>query len=60
MQHRNSPDGEKNQESQQKPEQKMDKLIELGSSVVKNRHGTIHCLTIIGQIEGHTNAPENA
>ena len=60
MQHRNSPDGEKNQESQPKPEQKMDKLIELGSSVVKNRHGTIHCLTIIGQIEGHTNAPENA
>lgn len=60
MQHRNSPDGEKNQESQQKPEQKMEKLIELGSSVVKNRHGTIHCLTIIGQIEGHTNAPENA
>ena len=22
--------------------------------------GRLHCLTIIGQIEGHTNAPENA
>lgn len=34
-------------------------LVEMGSSVVKNRHGTIHCLTIIGQIEGHTMAPQN-
>ena len=35
-------------------------LVEMGSSVVKNSHGTIHCLTIIGQIEGHTLAPNNA
>ena len=34
-------------------------LVEMCSSVVKNRHGTIHCLTIIGQIEGHTMAPQN-
>ena len=34
-------------------------LVEMGSSVVKTRHGTIHCLTIIGQIEGHTTAPQN-
>ena len=34
-------------------------LVEMGSSVVKNRHGTIHCLTIVGQIEGHTMAPQN-
>ena len=34
-------------------------LVEMGSSVVKNRHGTVHCLTIIGQIEGHTMAPQN-
>ena len=34
-------------------------LVEMGSSVVKNRHGTIHCLTIIGQVEGHTLAPNN-
>ena len=34
-------------------------LVEMGSSVVKNRHGTIHCLTIIGQIEGHTMASQN-
>ena len=35
-------------------------LVEMGSSVVRNRHGTIHCLTIIGQVEGHTLAPNNA
>lgn len=34
-------------------------LVEMGSSVVRNRHGTVHCLTIIGQIEGHTMAPQN-
>ena len=33
---------------------------DFGSSVVTNRHGTIHCLTIIGQIEGHTLAPTSA
>ena len=42
------------------PKQKTDRIVELGSSVVTNHHGTIHCLTIIGQIEGHTNAPDNA
>ena len=34
-------------------------IVELGSSVVRNRHGTIHCLTIIGQVEGHTLSPNN-
>ena len=42
-------------EGQDTPQQ----LVELGSSVVKNSHGTIHCLTIIGQVEGHTLAPNN-
>lgn len=34
-------------------------IIDMGSTVVKNRHGTIHCLTIVGQIEGHMTLPEN-
>lgn len=34
-------------------------IIELGSTVVKNRRGTIHCLAIIGQVEGHTTLPPN-
>ena len=27
-------------------------IVDLGSSVVTNDHGTVHCLTVIGQIEG--------
>ena len=49
------------QPSQQSPQDlTTEKIVELGSSVVTNRHGTIHCLTIIGQIEGHTLAPTSA
>ena len=32
-------------------------IVDLGSSVVTNDHGTVHCLTVIGQIEGHGQAP---
>lgn len=60
MTQQNTPDRENNQEKDTKPETKTERLVELGSSVVTNRHGTIHCLTIIGQIEGHTNAPDSA
>lgn len=38
-------------EERDTPQQQM---VEMGSSVVRSRRGTIHCLTIIGQIEGHT------
>ena len=31
-------------------------IVDLGSSVVTNDHGTVHCLTVIGQIEGHGQA----
>lgn len=34
-------------------------LVDMGSSVVKNRHGTVHCLTIVGQVEGHMVLPNN-
>lgn len=37
----------------------MQPIIDLGSTTLKNRRGTIHCLTIIGQIEGHNVLPEN-
>lgn len=60
MTQQNTPDRENNQDKDTKSETKTERLVELGSSVVTNRHGTIHCLTIIGQIEGHTNAPDNA
>ena len=34
-------------------------IIDMGSTVVKNSRGTVHCLTIVGQVEGHTLLPEN-
>lgn len=51
----NSCDGDEN-ENRDAPQQQ---IIEMGSTVVKNKRGTIHCLTIIGQIEGHTTLPSN-
>lgn len=35
-------------------------IRDLGSSQTETVAGTIHCLTIVGQIEGHQNAPEDA
>ncbi len=32
-------------------------IVETGSVVTKSRHGNIHCITIAGQIEGHTVSP---
>lgn len=34
-------------------------VIDLGSTTIQSKRGTIHCLTIIGQIEGHTVLPDN-
>ncbi len=39
-------------------EQQRETLKELGSTDVKGKHGSIHCLTIAGLIEGHTPAPD--
>ena len=42
-----------NDEHEEKKETPQQQIIEMGSTVVKNARGTIHCLTVIGQIEGH-------
>ena len=31
-------------------------IVDMGSSTVKTKDGTIHTLTIVGQIEGHQEA----
>lgn len=36
-----------------------DDIIRLGSSTAKSERGCIHCLTIVGQIEGHMMLPAN-
>lgn len=35
----------------------MQPIVDLGSTTIKNSRGTIHCLTIVGQIEGHMVLP---
>ncbi len=37
----------------------LDTITELGSDLSKSQKGNIYTLTIIGQVEGHMNAPEN-
>ena len=34
-------------------------IIDMGSTVVKNVRGTVLCLTVVGQVEGHTLLPDN-
>ena len=30
------------------------RIVDMGSAVTRTAHGNIHCLTIVGQVEGHT------
>ncbi|MBP3653889.1 MAG: ATP-dependent Clp protease proteolytic subunit [Oscillospiraceae bacterium] len=40
-------------------EQQRETIKDLGSTDIKSSKGSIHCLTIVGQIEGHQPAPED-
>ena len=42
-----------------KKEQEQKQIIELGSDITRSGKSNIYTLTIIGQVEGHMNAPEN-
>ena len=47
-------------ESKEEPKQeKLEPIRELGSDMSRSDKGNIYTLTIIGQVEGHMNAPEN-
>ena len=35
-----------------------DSITQTGSVTARTSHGTIHCITIVGQIEGHMEAPQ--
>ena len=48
----NEDGGEENSRQQQ--------IVDMGSSTFKTEDGTIHTLTIVGQIEGHQEAPSGA
>ena len=42
-----------------KEEKQTDAITELGADLTRSEKGNIYTLTIIGQVEGHMNAPEN-
>lgn len=46
-------------DEQEKKESPQQTLVDMGSAVVTGEHGTVYCLTIVGQIEGHMTLPEN-
>ncbi len=48
------------QEENQDREQQLQEIIDLGSSTIRTSQGTIHTLTIVGQIEGHQLLPPSA
>ena len=35
-------------------------IVDFGSALTKTPHGSVYCLTIIGQIEGHNTAASGA
>jgi len=52
---------EKNRREEHGPEEiyQEKQIIDMGSSTIRAEKGVIHCLTIVGQIEGHQTLPEN-
>ena len=51
---------DQNQTNPQLQEEQRRQIEDFGAAVVKNEHGTIYTLTIIGQVEGHQILPETA
>lgn len=49
-----------NSEQTQPQEQSLEHITQLGSSLVKSERGTIHVLTIVGQVEGHQLLPPSS
>lgn len=49
-----------NEESKGELAKRQQQVVDMGSSTVSTSDGTIHTLTIIGQIEGHQEAPDGA
>lgn len=48
-----------NNQNNEKEAYQKDQVIDIGSSTTRSVKGAIHCLTIVGQIEGHQVLPEN-
>ena len=50
---------EPNHLPEQSGDQSAQRLYDLGAALVESQRGSVYCLTIIGQVEGHSVAPNN-
>ena len=50
---------EPNHLPEQTGDQSAQRLYDLGAALVESQRGSVYCLTIIGQVEGHSVAPNN-
>lgn len=50
-------DESKEEEQEKEMGERQQQAVDMGSSTIRTRDGTIHTLTIVGQIEGHQEAP---
>ena len=48
-----------NEESREKATAEMQQIVDFGSSMIRSSRGRVYCLTIVGQIEGHTVLNQN-
>lgn len=51
---------EPEQENNSESKETVQGILDFGSALTRTPHGTVYCLTIIGQIEGHNTAPSSA
>ncbi len=55
-----TPNGNNSEEPCGEMEQRQQEAVDMGSSTIHTKDGTIHTLTIVGQIEGHQEAPSGS
>ena len=53
--------GENDREENERPsmDQRQQQIVDMGSTTITTKRGTIHTLTIVGQVEGHQILPPN-
>ena len=54
------PTGETGSDSENQYDQRQQQIVDMGSTTITTARGTIHTLTIVGQIEGHQLLPSTA
>lgn len=54
------PGDEPNENQNDEMDQRQQQAVDMGSATIHTRDGTIHTLTIVGQVEGHQEAPSGS